>query len=205
LTCTASISLRRLHVDGRCGKGGKVHGVEAQGPDLPPGRVEDEHAETILELADRRFGDDQLLLVRRHFGLRGEQIQRGRLPDVHLDLVDTGQFLGERKRRAARLDVGPSRDEVPVGRLRGGCRVDDALPDARVGDVAADLRLRELQARGVHEQVADERLGDADGQPRSQQRIVAVEDAVAVSVRRVPRDAVRGAEPGKPLAQPDVR
>ena len=42
-------------------------------------------------------------------------------------------------------------------------------------------------------------------QPRPDERIVAVQEAVAAGVRGIPRHAVGAAEPWQPLIQPDVR
>src|SRR5438067_1504952 len=65
---------RALDVDGRGSNRRRVDGVERRVPVLALRRVEDEHAQTIFSLLDRRLGDDELLLIRRDFRLRRYEV-----------------------------------------------------------------------------------------------------------------------------------
>ena len=114
------------------------------------------------------------------------EVERRRLSDVHPRLVDPHQFLRQIERLLARFDVGPGRHQIPVGALHGRGRAHEALAQPRVGDVAVDTARRKLVARRIDEEIAEERLRHVDREPRLQQRVVGVEEAVAVGVHRVP-------------------
>ena len=73
---------------------------------------------------------------------------------------------------------------------------------SRVGDRRGSSRLTSSCVRAASIlQVAQQRLRDVERQARPEQRVVAVQEAVALGVRRVPAEAVRRAEPGQPLAE----
>ena len=69
---------RRRHEVGR---------LEPHEPEVGPLRIEDQHAQLILRLARLRLRDDQVLAPLRHFGPRGHEVERRRLPDVHAGAV----------------------------------------------------------------------------------------------------------------------
>src|SRR6185436_15794896 len=173
----------------------RVDRFDRRGPHPAIGRVEDQHAQAILGLMHGGLRDDQLLFVGGDFRLRRQQIEWRRLADVDLCLVHARQFLGERKRRLARVDVRDGRHQVPVRALHGGGRVDEALAQPCAGDVAVDLAVLELLARRVDLEIAHERLRQRELQAGGDQRVVAREEAVAVRVHGVPGRGVRWAGP----------
>ena len=66
--------------------GGESTGLESDRPDAPIGRIVDEQAKPILDLPFGGFGDDQLLLVGGHLGLRRQASSGGDCPTSTLAL-----------------------------------------------------------------------------------------------------------------------
>ena len=167
--------------------------------------IEDQQAETVLGFLDRRLRDDQLFLVRGDFRLRRHEVERRRCADVHLRLVDAHELFREFQRRPARLHGRPCGHEVPIRGLHVGGRVDEAFTQARVGDVSVRPARRQLLPVVVDEKVPDDRLRDTDGQAGLHERVVAVQDAVAVGVGHGPTQVVGRPVPRQFLAQTRVR
>ena len=129
----------------------------------------------------------------------------GDWPTSTLALLTRASSCDEAQRRGPRLHVRDRRHQRPVHALHVGRRVHDALAQPRAGDVAVDAARDQLLPRRVDEQIAHQRLRDVQREARLHERVVAVQEAVAVGVDGVPRDVVRRAVPGQPLAEPGAR
>ena len=151
-------------------------------------RIEDQQAQPILRLLHRGLGDDQLFLIGGDLGLRRHEIERRRRADVHLRLVHAHQLLA----RASAPIAARRRWRAPrpgsSTRLFTFAVVCTRLSRSRVSAMSRLVRLvASCWRAGVDGQIAHERLRHADRQPGLQQRVVAVEEAVAVGVRGGPR------------------
>src|SRR5262245_60922878 len=83
--------------------------------------------------------------------------------------------------------------------------MNDAFLEMSIGNRAVGLTDSKLQPGAVGRQVAKQRLRDVERNARTEQRVIAVQKAVAVRVRRVPRYRIGGAEPRQTLIQSNRR
>ncbi len=166
------------------------------------GRIEDEQPQPIFGLLHRVSAMISCSWFAATSACADSEIERRRLSDVHLGLVHARQLLGELERAAAAhrrwRAPTPGSSRPPSPPRSSGRRSRAAACPRRRGWSGSCARLRAgtRRSRG-----RGERLRHVQRQPRLQQRVVAVQEAVAVGVRRVPAEAVRRAEPGQPLAE----
>ena len=133
--------------------------------------------------------DDQLLLIGRR--LRPAPT-RGRaaatVPTSTLALFTRTSSCASSSADAPRVDVGARRRPGSSSALHVGGGVDEALAQPGVGDRRGWCgSIASCWRAGIDEQIAEQRLRHVQRQPRLQQRVVAVQEAVAVGVRRRPR------------------
>ena len=197
------IGHRGIEIGGRQTQRRRIDRVDLHRPHARITRVEDLRAQLILALPDRRLRDDELLPIGGDLGLGRNEIQRRRLTDIDLRPVHPDELARKIERRLARLDVRDRRHEVPVRALDARHRVHERFSQPRPGDLPIDTARRELLARHVGRHVADERLRDVHRQSRLEDRVVTVQEAVAVGVRRAPGQAVRRPEPRQLLVEAD--
>ena len=123
--------------------------------------------------------------LRGDFGLRRHEVERRRLTDVDLGLVHARQLLRELQRRLPRVDVGAAPTPGSSTALFTFAVVCTTLSRSRVSAMSRLIAARRRAAAAARRsmKIAEQRLRHVQRQPRLQQRVVAVQEAVAVGVR----------------------
>ena len=175
------------HVHGLRLKGAMSVGFRSHRPEVGRLRIEDQRAQPVLGLSDRRLRHDDGLFAARDFRFGLDDVDRRQRADLDARLRVAQRLLREVE-RLLRDDQRVQREHVvPVGVLHGRVVSATALLQADVGDLAVLARWQDLLAHGVELEVPQQRLGDLHVDVAVQLRVETAEDVVGRRARAVPR------------------
>ena len=186
---------RGLDVDRGVADRRLIDRVERGRPELVARAVHDQALEVDFRRLPVLLRLGERLAPRRRLRLGLDDVDRGERADLDARPVVADELLGELQRLPLDRHRLHGVDELPVGVADAGQRVGDRLAEVDVGDRAVDPRDRELLARLVDAEPAQQRLRVVGGDGAPIARVEAREEVGRLPPRVVPRDVEGPAAP----------